>query len=254
MLKTKILILLLAVVILLAGCGGNSQPEPTWGTTLETAAPEPVATVGKVHDNMPIMLYQEKLQNGVIFEVYEDGRLLLYGGDLTQCIVDTQAFKSYQNEITILEIGDGVRVIGEKVFAKADKIQKILIGDSVEKIEYYAFSNCSELTQITFGSALTEIADYAFSDCTKLTDVNLSGNITTIGEYVFSGCTSLKSAILGSSIQKIGNCIFAECTGLTSLRTTPSSPVWSWRILWSIWKTMHSAAAPTCRTSPSPKT
>ena len=111
--------ILLAMLILLAGCG-KSGPNESALPTLESSPP----TIQDTDEYMrgdSVALYNETLSSGVFFELFEDGRLVLSGGDIRESIVDTRAFKDYQDNITILEIGDGVSVVGEKSAAGASR-------------------------------------------------------------------------------------------------------------------------------------
>ena len=121
--KTSLLLVLL-LLLLLTACR-KVGPDLTALPTLETAPDRSQQQGGSYHRGDAIIVHEEELFETVQFTLYEDGRLVLTGGDLTESIVDTQAYRDFKSSITIVEIGEGVTVVGEKVFAKADNIQKV---------------------------------------------------------------------------------------------------------------------------------
>ena len=156
----------------------------------------------------------------------QDGSLVAYGG------------------IVEVNIGSGVKQIGERAFAKTESIKKVTMGDAVEQVGERAFYQCTSLADVTFGSNVKEIGDRAFYSCTSLTSAEMPasvarignyafykcsalarvrfGNTESIGDYAFFGCTSLRSLQLPSSLLSLGNQAFRGCSGLESV-TLPGS-------------------------------
>lgn len=99
-------------------------------------------------------------------------------------------WNDYRDEITTVEIGDGVTSIGKK-----------------------AFYTCQNLSSVTIPAALETIGDSAFYNCTRLpATLDLSGTkLTTIDGEAFSGCTSLERVILPDTVTSIGWNAFRNC-------------------------------------------
>ena len=142
----------------------------------------------------------------------------------------------YQN-ITSVEIGEGVKEIGENVFQSCYKIKNVTftggdlvriggfsecsgltsltIPDGVTTIGSAAFSHCKGLTSVTIPDSVTTICDNAFYGCTGLTDLTIPDSVTTISSYAFSGCTGLTSLTIPDSVTTIGGHAFGGCEKLT---------------------------------------
>ena len=123
---------LFVLCIILTGCG-KAGPDMSALPTLETESADIKEQADGYNRNEPIVIYEETLSDNLIFSLYEDGRLIISGADITNSIVDTQAYRDYKDDITIIEIGEGVSLIGEKVFAKAEKVQKVLAENKAER-------------------------------------------------------------------------------------------------------------------------
>ena len=169
--KKLLFCLVLAACVLLSGC---SKPKPTWSTGLEAA---PSVTEPDTGGLGAFLVCDEQLDDGVQFQLYDDGRLVLSGGDILQSVPDSLLFQMYQDKITSLELGDGVGVVANGAFSGASKLQKLVVGSSVREIGTRAFSGCTGLTQISFGNGLEKIGDYAFSGCTGLQYAELGSGI-----------------------------------------------------------------------------
>ena len=145
-------------LFILAGCSNASGPDENALPPLETAPSTPNDVSQGYERGDSILIYQENLSGGINFELYEDGKLILTGGDIDTSMGDEKAYQDYAENITTIELGEGVTYVGDKAFAGLDKVQKLIIGNDVEVIEYSAFSNCTALTQVSFGEALRESA------------------------------------------------------------------------------------------------
>ena len=91
----KIVLICWAVIVLLmtAGCNGSSGPDKDALPPLETT-PSTTGTSGQAYERGDsILIYQETLSSGLNFELYEDGKLVLSGGDITVSIGDEKRSK-----------------------------------------------------------------------------------------------------------------------------------------------------------------
>ena len=96
--KKLLFCLVLAACVLLSGC---SKPKPTWSTGLEAA---PSVTEPDTGGLGAFLVCDEQLDDGVQFQLYDDGRLVLSGGDILQSVPDSLLFQMYQDKITSLEL------------------------------------------------------------------------------------------------------------------------------------------------------
>ena len=124
---------------------------------------------------------------------------------------------SEDNEVTELNIPDGVTKIGDYAFCYCIGLTKVTGGKDLTSIGKGAFQGCNMITEIPVSDKVTSIGEYAFCQCQQLTSINIPGGITTIGEDVFAHCYSLKSVSIPSSVTTIGGSAFAACVGLTSV-------------------------------------
>ena len=126
------------------------------------------------------------------------------------------------NEITKVNIEDGVTSIGDYAFYGCTGLESITIPDSVTSIEGFAFSVCAGLESITIPDSVTSIGNNAFVACTGLESITIPDSVTSIGQYAFAACTGLKSITIPNSVTSIGDDTFYNCTGLESV-TIPDS-------------------------------
>ena len=161
--------------------------------------------------------------------------------------------------ITECIVPDGVRWIGNNVFANCSNITSITIPDSVNEIcdnncvgctslrsfrGKYASSDgrClindgyivafapAGLTEYTIPEGVTHISTTEFKDiikspfkdCTNLTSITIPNSVKVISYEAFSGCTNLASINIPDSVVRIDDKAFSNCTSLTSI-TIPDS-------------------------------
>ncbi len=99
----------------------------------------------------------------------------------------------------------------------AGYITKVQVGSGVKSIGDYAFANLTKLTTVELsGSAVKKLGDCAFSGCTSLSDISGLNGIKVIGAECFKGCSALKGITVPTSCTSIGRSAFAQ-SGLTSI-------------------------------------
>ena len=124
--------------------------------------------------------------------------------------------------IDIIEIGNGIKYIGNSAFYNFQSLRKLVIGDGVEEIGEKAFQKCASLVEVDFGSSLTTIGTKAFYQCNALENVTLPDNVKHIGDYAFYNCEGIRVMDLGHGLETIGNFAFYACTNLGNV-TLPES-------------------------------
>ncbi len=102
----------------------------------------------------------------------------------------------------LVEVPDGVRVIGKHAFRNCTEITKIILPESVSRIEEKAFINCSSLETIELPGNCV-IRDGAFTNCKKLESMTFPQSERYFNDEVFAGCESLRF-IKGEGITEFG--------------------------------------------------
>ena len=103
------------------------------------------------------------------------------------------------------------------LYIQGEELTTLNIPEGVTSIGAYAFYNCNGLTDVSMPSTLTSIGSYAFDGCTSLTSVIVPEGVTSIGNYAFSGCSKLASITLPSTLTSIGSWAFNLCSSLTKM-------------------------------------
>ena len=141
-----------------------------------------------------------------------------------------------------VELGKGVRTIGDMAFLGCEKLSAVGGGDNVEDVGYYAFGNTGILPVdddgafevVYIGSVAigcrgrfpqgtsddecclvvregtTAIAESAFSVCTDIRAVSLPDSLKTVSANAFNYCTNLKNVSLGGGVETIEDSAFAN--------------------------------------------
>jgi hypothetical protein len=159
----------------------------------------------------------------------------------------------YHDDITTINIQNGVATIGDRAFPGCSSLTSINIPNSVTTIGDEAFYDCSSLTSINIPNSVTTIEGGAFRQCTSLTSIivgsgntayasedgilfnksktkivaypagktgsnyNIPNLVTTIGDRAFDGCSSLTSINIPNAVTTIGDRAFDGCSSLTSI-------------------------------------
>ncbi|MBR5110665.1 MAG: leucine-rich repeat protein [Clostridia bacterium] len=126
---------------------------------------------------------------------------------------------------------DGVPLttVGRNAFSGAS-IRELILPASIQTIGKEAFRDCTALERVTFaGKEQTQqqlsVGDEAFRGCTALQSVQLPENVKELGRSVFMDCAALQEmAFAGNTI---GSGCFAGCSSLRSvsmrLKSVPDS-------------------------------
>ena len=117
----------------------------------------------------------------------------------------------------IVDIPDGVTIIGRYAFYKCSELTSVTIPDSVTSIDLGAFCRCNNLTSVTIPDSVTSIGNSAFENCSNLTNVIIGNGVTSIHEFTFLGCDRLTSVTIGNSVTSIDLGAFYDCNGLTKI-------------------------------------
>lgn len=157
--------------------------------------------------------------------------------------IGSQAFE-YCDEITSIEIPNGVVAIGINAFAYCRGLESITIPASVTYIEYDAFRSASNLKNVYYKGTLENWCNIEFgssgnplnykaslwlynentSTYEKVTSLTIPKSITQINEFAFDGCSSITTVTFeeGSQLESIGQNAFTSCASLNSI-TLPNT-------------------------------
>ncbi len=161
---------------------------------------------------------------------------------------------AYREDLTSIEIPEGVTSIGDTAFMQCSNLKKIFVASSnryyksirgilytkngktliccpvgktgkvvipkgVTKIGKYAFLG-SSVSKVTMPNSVTKIEKSAFGSCSNLKSIKLSKNLKEIGQYAFSNCISLKSIVIPAKVTKLGVGAFLYCSNLKNITMT----------------------------------
>lgn len=129
------------------------------------------------------------------------------------------------NEITELEIPDGVSNIPNRAFYGCSNITSVIIPNTVNSIGFYAFADCG-LTSVEIPSSVTSIESSVFQGCSNLSSVtwNAIRCTTPTDNYeVFAGVSSqITNFTIGDGVEVIPRILCINMNNLSSV-TIPSS-------------------------------
>ena len=210
--------------------------EMLWKKTLAAAAAllivsggTPIKPVADMFGGMAITASAEEEYFGecgdnAIWSLDDAGKLTISGmGEMYDYEYEykkgvvTSQWYSYADEITSVEIQNGVTSIGNYAFFSCTGLTSIMIPDSVTSIGDHAFDSCTGLTSIEIPDNVTSIGNSAFESCTGLTSIEIPDSVTSIGNSAFDECTSLTSVKMSKNVTSIGDYAFSDCSKLTSI-------------------------------------
>lgn len=172
---------------------------------------------------------------------------------LEDFVIIDGVLRKYTGNASIVNIPDGVKVIGKEAFripnswessytGAPDYLMEVHLPKSIWMIDSHAFQNCKNLTKITGTENVTEIGDLAFAHC-GIQKIELP-NVKKIGESAFSSSNieeislpmveSLGSGAFSYSklkklsglgkVNKIGKDCFRNCPFVTDKKLSAKSP------------------------------
>ena len=100
------------------------------------------------------------------------------------------------SSVKTVVLPDSITKIGSNTFCKASNLTNVEIGKKVELIGGSAFEGCTSLKKIVLPDSLTHIGGCAFMNCTNLETIVIPKSVKVIRSFAFWGCTNLKYAVI----------------------------------------------------------
>ena len=122
-----------------------------------------------------------------------------------------------------VDIVDGTRVIGDRVFMYCQRMTSVNIPNTVVFIGESAFFQAG-ITELTIPNSVTNIFSDAFNYCDGLKKVSLGSSVEVINDNAFHFCTDLISINLPASVKSIGAEAFYGCVSLAEVVSNISEP------------------------------
>ena len=213
--KNVIVTLILILLIILGGCAKkNAEIEDTVFQSVSTTCGDELAgtdefTLPEISNTESSECVQTEAPSrraeiapGIIWEYYEDTRLLIISGEGAIPDYDTWKLVPW-NELKIetAEIKEGITEIGRMSFAKISSLKTVLIPKTVTSINAYAFSESMNLKGVSVSENVKYIGDWAFVG-TEISNIELSDELTYIGSYAFY-CAEIRNIKIPDSISTI---------------------------------------------------
>ena len=161
---------------------------------------------------------------GIESNVYQNGQgIITFSAPLTGAF--TQTFLKQNNDLLTIELPDTITSIGERVFDKCKKLEKVKFPSGLQSVGAKAFNECNSLKEIKLPDSVNVINEGAFRRCYALKEVVIPENVTELNvenDYsgTFQDCTSLETVILPSGLKRISKDVFDNCQSLKSIYIT----------------------------------
>ena len=130
-------------------------------------------------------------------------------------------------EVTSVNIPNGVTSIGDWAFMECTSLASITIPNSVTSIGTEAFYRCKSLASITIPDSVTSIGNGAFKVCSSLASITIPDSVTSIEREVFGNCSSLAGIIIPESVTSIESVAFGNCSSLANIYYKGTEEQWN---------------------------
>ena len=148
----------------------------------------------------------------------DSGVLKISGSGEMYSWLSTSSLKApwyeYRGGINQVEIGTGIKNIGDCAFKDLNKLRSVNILSELQKIGSGAFENCTALTTLEGVEGVQIIGGSAFKNCSALAEIGVPDSCVNVGSYAFSG-TAVKSIHVPAGTHNLGEGVFSDCQALT---------------------------------------
>ncbi len=130
-------------------------------------------------------------------------------------------FYNSHSKLHTINIGPGVKSIGEYAFSSNYKLKNINIDKDASDLNIMnsAFQNCDGLKTVTIPANITTFGESVFYDCDSLETVNFAVNspLKEIPKSTFAYCYRLATITLPDAVETVGESAFYDCSSLTEV-------------------------------------
>jgi uncharacterized protein involved in tolerance to divalent cations len=162
--------------------------------------------------------------NRLIYEFLKYDRTIT---NETDFVIEGDILVRFVGTAPIIEIPNGIRVIGKGAFNDATKVLEIYFPDSVIEIGTSAFERCRALTVIRLPKKLRTIRKNAFRRCVALHTIYFNDELVDIEPSAFEFCTALRVVKLPKSLLHIDPSALNNCISLYNIEVDRSNPIYS---------------------------
>ena len=244
--KAISILLLFAVAVSLASCGGTNTQETTAPSVIPHAERETVTVEQKPNESGVAATGNTETASWIL---YNDGALEIKGNGKWETPPELTA---NAEKITRVIFSEGINTIGLAAFAGCENLKEIVLPESLQIIEAQAFADCG-IKSLNIGRNVALISPDAFDEC-ELTAIKISADnayfsadrygvifnktktelllysdgfkmnsytvpetVEKIGEYAFLGNERLVTVVLPDSLKEISTRAFADCDNLKNI-------------------------------------
>ena len=112
--------------------------------------------------------------------------------------IPTGAFREC-SALVVVELHDGLRMIGQRAFYECSSLLRIIIPPSVSDILNGAFSGCTALVEVELHEGLRSIGKRAFGHCISLLRIIIPPSVSDIDYQAFAYCGFLRNVTISST-------------------------------------------------------
>ena len=128
--------------------------------------------------------------------------------------VENGVLKSAVIDTDIVEIPNGVVIIGNNVFKDNQKIKKVIMPNSVLYIGRKAFECCDGIREVVLPKNLLSIGESAFYQCRRLAEIKIPQTLKYIGGDAFGNCDNVTDLDIPVDMEYVGSALYRFCKKL----------------------------------------
>ncbi|MBR2114185.1 MAG: leucine-rich repeat protein [Prevotella sp.] len=130
-------------------------------------------------------------------------------------------FYNSRSKLTTINIGPGVKSIGESAFSSQKGLKTVNFDEGVSDLTIMrsAFNNCDGLRTFTLPAGVSTLGNDVFNNCDSLATFTFAAGSTlkVIPNSAFSYCKSLETITLPDAVETVEGSAFYDCESLTEV-------------------------------------
>ena len=132
-------------------------------------------------------------------------------------LIENGILTGYTGKDRVVKIPEGVREIGDGVFASSPTLCEVVFPESLKRIGWRAFSGCAGLTRVDIPGTVKTVGWRSFQDCVRIKEIILHEGTEILEGGFASGCSSLQRIHIPSSMKELGSWAFFRCKNLVEV-------------------------------------